>query len=74
MPVIDDDVWNDEDDDGHSNAELQREWESRRQEHYNTGYREGIEAGKHDTVQEGFDQGQFWGHRLEMLICPCTLY
>jgi hypothetical protein len=40
--------------------ELEREWNARREEFWNPGYREGIEAGKHETVQEGFDEGTFW--------------
>lgn len=41
---------------GHRN-ELEREWYARREEFRNAGYREGVEAGKHETIQEGFDQG-----------------
>ena len=62
-----DDIWGDEDDEDHeipnSNAEeLDREWRSRREEFWNSGYREGLEAGKHDTVQEGFDEGEICLH------------
>jgi len=39
-------------------AELEREWQARREEFWNSGYREGLEAGKHETVQEGFDSGE----------------
>ena len=58
-----DDIWGDDDGDDHeiphSNAEeLDREWRARREEFWNSGYREGLEAGKHDTVQEGFDEGK----------------
>lgn len=38
-------------------AELDREWHSRREEFWNTGYREGFDEGKLETVQEGFDKG-----------------
>lgn len=52
------DVW---DDDGHADDGgqelLDREWRARREEHYNSGYREGLEAGKHEAVQGGFDEG-----------------
>lgn len=62
-----DDIWGDEDDGDHeipnSNAEeLDREWRARREEFWNSGYREGIEDGKHDTVQEGFDEGEICLH------------
>ncbi len=57
-----DDIWGDDDVEDHeiphSNAEeLDREWRARREEFWNSGYREGLEAGKHDNVQEGFDEG-----------------
>jgi len=75
-----DDIWGDEDDVDHeiphSNAEeLDREWRARREEFWNSGYREGLEAGKHDTVQEGFDEGEicvFSHHRL--LSLPSSVY
>jgi flagellar biosynthesis/type III secretory pathway protein FliH len=56
-----DDIWGGDADHQipHSNAEeLDREWRARREEFWNSGYREGLEAGKHETVQEGFDQGE----------------
>ncbi|KAH7622270.1 hypothetical protein NADE_004857 [Nannochloris sp. 'desiccata'] len=61
-----DDIWDDDDvvdhEILHSNAEeLDREWRARREEYWNSGYREGLEAGKHDTVQEGFDEGYALG-------------
>jgi hypothetical protein len=60
-----DDIWGDDDDVDHeiphSNAEeLNREWRARREEFWNSGYREGLEAGKHDTVQGGFDEGEVY--------------
>lgn len=36
---------------------LEREWKLRREGHRNAGYREGLEAGKKETVQAGFDAG-----------------
>jgi hypothetical protein len=61
MKIVEDDFWGDGGDDdpasGNATAELDREWHARREEFWNSGYREGIEAGKHDTVQEGFDSG-----------------
>lgn len=65
-----DDIWDHDhhtDDGGHrtdqvgsyQTMELEREWKARRDEFWNAGYREGIEAGKHETVQEGFNEGEF---------------
>ena len=56
------DIWGSDDDVVHENPhlnaeELDREWRARREEFWNSGYREGLEAGKHDSVQEGFDEG-----------------
>ena len=39
-------------------AELENEWRARREEHYNRGYLEGLEEGKQQSVQAGFDQGE----------------
>lgn len=58
------DVWGDSDDEAAGAAgqqSLEREWQSRREEHYSSGYREGLEAGKHEAVQEGFDAGYAQG-------------
>ena len=61
-PLVDD-IWGNDDDaspsNAHAAAELDREWRARREEFWNSGYREGLEAGKHETVQEGFDEGEF---------------
>ncbi|DBA80550.1 hypothetical protein WJX77_009478 [Trebouxia sp. C0004] len=38
-------------------GELAREWAVRREQHYNSGYREGLDAGKEQTIQQGFDSG-----------------
>jgi hypothetical protein len=53
-------VWGDEDDgvlQGPDQEHLEREWRARREEHYSSGYREGLEAGKQEAVQAGFHQG-----------------
>ncbi|KAI3438103.1 hypothetical protein D9Q98_000545 [Chlorella vulgaris] len=54
-----DDVWGDDEgaEQGGASDQLDREWQARREEHFSSGYREGLEAGKQETVQEGFDQG-----------------
>ena len=64
MASSDDDVWGDgEEAAGEGGREaMDREWQARREEHYSSGYREGVEAGKHDTVQEGFNQGASTRH------------
>jgi len=51
------DIWGDGEEEGDTQQGLEREWQARRDEHFNSGYREGLEAGKHETVQEGFNQG-----------------
>lgn len=38
-------------------AELDREWQVRREAFFKTGYLEGLDAGKMETVQQGFDEG-----------------
>ncbi|KAL0024404.1 hypothetical protein WJX79_010910 [Trebouxia sp. C0005] len=52
-------------------GELAREWNVRREQHYNSGYREGLDAGKEQTLQQGFDtgflQGCTAGHEWGML-------
>lgn len=45
------------DDEGGEQGELVREWELRREQHYNGGYREGLDQGKEKTIQQGFDSG-----------------
>ena len=62
-PHLDADLWGDGDEEegqggGGGGADLEREWRARREEHWAGGYREGLEAGKHETVQEGFDEGE----------------
>ena len=51
----DDELWGEEE---HDRGHLQREWATRRSEFWNSGYRDGIEAGKQETVQEGFNEGK----------------
>lgn len=58
------DVWGDSDDEAPGDVgqqSLEREWQARREEHTSSGYRQGLEAGKHETVQEGFDAGKAAG-------------
>ncbi|CAM6129669.1 unnamed protein product [Calypogeia fissa] len=63
--VEDIDPWGAEDDDEveeHSSstqlfADLHREWEARRLQFHNLGYRDGITAGNNSSVQEGFNLG-----------------
>ena len=58
------DLWQDDGDEGPDGRQaLDREWAARREEHFSSGYREGLEAGKHETVQEGFNEG-----------APCRLH
>lgn len=38
-------------------GQLEREWQSRREGHYNAGFLEGLEVGKQESVQAGFDSG-----------------
>lgn len=44
--------------------DMKREWNSRRREFHVSGMRDGYEAGKEETVQEGFDQGMHPYHRF----------
>jgi hypothetical protein len=73
-----DDIWGDDDDqDDGSQDHLDREWRARREEHYSSGYREGLEAGKHQAVQGGFDEGGSGGQRWSVLVaphCPAVLH
>ncbi len=67
------DIWGDDNEHEipNSNAEeLEREWRARREEFWNSGYREGLEAGKHDTVQEGFDEGEICIQSLKLPPAP----
>lgn len=38
-------------------SQLDREWEARKQQFYNAGFREGLEEGKEVTLQQGFNAG-----------------
>lgn len=59
MPAMsDDDVWAAEGEDAGSPRQLDREWAARREQHWNRGYLEGVEAGKQETVQAGFNEGK----------------
>lgn len=49
--------------------ELDREWNSRREAHYNAGYLEGLEQGKAESMEEGFNQGD---HRV-WAVEPCRV-
>lgn len=59
-----------EDDDEGQQHQLQREWDSRREEFYNTGYREGLEVGKQQAVQDGFNAG---GDMPKDILCSAPL-
>lgn len=63
----DDDVWGDDHDQHH---DLERESNARREIHYNTGYREGLEEGQQQTIQQGFDAGTITQAALCMLLEP----
>lgn len=52
-----DDDWLHDEDAIYSKEIIEREWESRRREFHVSGMRDGYDAGKEETVQEGFDQG-----------------
>lgn len=54
------DVWGDESPCASTdhNDDLDREWRSRQEKFKNEGYREGLDTGKEESVQEGFDNGQ----------------
>jgi flagellar biosynthesis/type III secretory pathway protein FliH len=44
--------------DHHDYDELSSEWQSRQATFSNVGYRDGLEEGKQEAVQEGFDAGK----------------
>ncbi|KAG6547310.1 hypothetical protein Mapa_011247 [Marchantia paleacea] len=61
---FEDDLWGTDDDDAgavgrssQTDADLEREWEARRNQFHTLGYRDGISAGKESKVQEGFNVG-----------------
>lgn len=58
-PQADAELWGDDEEGG--DDELDREWRARREEHWSSGYREGVEVGKHEAVQAGFDEGESLG-------------
>ena len=53
--------------------DLDREWRSRQEKFKNEGYREGFDAGKEVTVQEGFDNGQSHRQQQQFFHRPCFL-
>mmetsp|Transcript_28234 Transcript_28234/g.79689 ORF Transcript_28234/g.79689 Transcript_28234/m.79689 type:complete len:204 (-) Transcript_28234:57-668(-) len=60
-PANVDDVWGDDSDEdaacASSQNDLSRDWESRRNQFWNAGYREGLEAGQLEYVKKGFLSG-----------------
>ena len=65
MPLSTDQVW-EEEEDGRpdiTQLELARESETRRERYFNTGYRDGLDAGRIETVQKGFNEGFGVGFR-----------
>jgi flagellar biosynthesis/type III secretory pathway protein FliH len=52
-----DDFWGGSSDDETGAAHLDREWKARETNFFSSGYREGLEQGKHHTVQRGFNEG-----------------
>lgn len=54
-----DDAWGSDDGEKEGDRhQLDREWETRRKEFHTLGFREGMDAGKQEAVQGGFDQGK----------------
>jgi len=51
------DFWQDQEEEAQFQEDIDREWKYRREEFRKSGLREGYEAGKQETVQQGFDQG-----------------
>ncbi|KAG0623176.1 hypothetical protein M758_3G153800 [Ceratodon purpureus] len=41
----------------HASSELDHEWQARQNQFHTLGYRDGVEAGKNSSVQEGFNVG-----------------
>ncbi|KAK9831717.1 hypothetical protein WJX74_006852 [Apatococcus lobatus] len=82
----DDDMWEDprpkEEDKETNKLELDREWQTRREQHFNSGYREGKDAGKQEVVQQAFNKGfeagrragETWGHLLGRITSLYALY
>lgn len=58
------DPWEEDDGATTTDSSLQREWESRRAEFHTSGYREGLEEGKQQAVQDGFNKGDWGRHGL----------
>ena len=54
----DDDFWGGSSDEEAAGKEhLEREWRAREANFHSSGYLEGLEAGKRETVQRGFNEG-----------------
>jgi hypothetical protein len=56
----DDDVWGSDSEGEHGrhvSSELDQEWQARQSQFHTLGYRDGVEAGKNSSVQEGFNLG-----------------
>lgn len=51
----DEDIWGSED--RTEEGDLQQEWQARQTQFHTLGYRDGVEAGKNSSVQEGFNTG-----------------
>jgi flagellar biosynthesis/type III secretory pathway protein FliH len=61
------DFWEEQDEES-LQEDIDREWKYRREEFRKSGLREGYEAGKQETVQQGFDQGE--SLRLSIVRIP----
>lgn len=55
--TCDDDGWLEDDTESPSHSDLHREWNARRREFSTSGVRDGYEAGKEESVQDGFNHG-----------------
>lgn len=56
----DDDVWGSDSEGEHGrhvSSELDQEWQARQSQFHTLGYRDGVEAGKSSSVQDGFNLG-----------------
>lgn len=60
--MLDDDVWGSDSEGDHPGrpstaSELDHEWQARQSQFHTLGYRDGVEAGKNSSAQEGFNAG-----------------
>lgn len=64
-------LWNGSDNDVEKASDLDREWQSRRDQFHTIGYRDGLIAGKNASAQEGFNTGfsesVFVGYKLGLV-------